>query len=62
VAAALHDFAENWGDKREKLVERLTQLAGFVKIAADTYAGVENELTAQYTILPATSAPTMSSR
>lgn len=52
VAEALHDFADNWGDKREKLLEKLRQLAGFVQVAADTYAGIENELTEQYTLPP----------
>jgi len=56
VADALHDFADNWGDKREKLLKKLKELSGFVKIAADTYAGIENELTQQYTAPPAPSA------
>ena len=52
VAKALHGFAENWSDKREKLLGELRELSGYVKVAADTYAGVESDLTEQFTMPP----------
>ena len=61
VAKALDDFANNWSDKREKLVKEMRELAGYVKIAADTYAGVENDLTEQFTAPPGPAAPPQAS-
>lgn len=57
VAGALGEFADNWGDKRETLLEELDQLAGYVTVAAETYAGIENELTEAYTVPPPTAGP-----
>lgn len=57
VAKALHDFADNWSDKREKLVKQMHELSGYVQIAADTYAGIENDLTGQFTTPPGPASP-----
>lgn len=61
VAGALGRFATNWSDKRKDLSEKLDQLSGYVKIAAESYAGMESELTKLYTVAPppgqATTAP-----
>ncbi|MET0902341.1 MAG: hypothetical protein ABWZ52_03800 [Acidimicrobiales bacterium] len=37
----VHDFAENWSDKREGIVERLNQVAGFARAAADAYREID---------------------
>jgi len=37
----LRDFAENWSDKREGIVKRLDQAAGFATAAAKTYADAD---------------------
>lgn len=37
----LGDFAENWSDKRQGIVERLDQVAGFAQAAADAYRGID---------------------
>lgn len=57
VAKALHDFADNWSDKREKLLKEMKELAGYVTIAAETYAGVEDELAGQYAAPPGPPPP-----
>lgn len=57
VNRALRDFADNWDDKRKGLLDSLEQLSGYVKVAADTYAGVSTDLTELYTVRPAPPAP-----
>jgi len=37
----LRDFADNWSDKREGIVERLNQTAAFAQSAADAYRTVD---------------------
>ena len=57
VSGALSRFASNWSDKRKDLGEKLDQLSGYVTTAAESYAGMENELTKLYTVSPPPTQP-----
>jgi len=41
LRSKLNDFAKNWSDKRDAIIKKLDQAAGFATAASRTYADVD---------------------
>lgn len=44
VVGKLHEFGENWSDKREKLAESLDGVSGAAHAAADAYKQTDEQI------------------